>query len=98
MIVSNLRSVWSFFSQYSKYFYKSVSSVTETRYKHEEALRLLEEGKNKDTTKQMIDGINKQRLDDNLEAYGNLLQSTPAHKRDHDKYHVETTYHKGYFN
>ena len=46
----------------------------------------------------MIDGINKQRLDDNLEAYENLLQSTPAHKKDHDKYHVETTYHKGYFN
>jgi hypothetical protein len=44
----------------------------------------------------MIDGVNKERLDANLEAYGNFLQSTPAHKKDHDKYHVETTYHKDY--
>ena len=44
----------------------------------------------------MIDGVNKERLDASLEAYGNFLQSTPAHKKDHDKYHVETTYHKDY--
>jgi len=44
----------------------------------------------------MVDGVNKQRLEDNLAAYENFLQATPAHKKDHDKYHVETTYHKGF--
>ena len=78
-------------------WFKAVSSVTETRYKHEEALRLLEEGKNKDSSKQMIDELNKQRLEANLEAYGNLVQSTPSHIKDHDKRHLETTYNKDYY-
>ena len=73
-----------------------ISSETETHCKHEEALRLLEEGKNKDMSKQMIDAQNKERLDANLELYGNFNKSTPAHKAGHDKHHLETTYHKDY--
>ncbi len=44
----------------------------------------------------MIDELNKERLDAQLERYGNLTTATPSHKAGHDKFHTETTYHKDY--
>lgn len=75
------------------------SHDTETKFKHEEALRLkAEEDKADadDTVKEMVDMQNKGRLDANLDMYGNLKDSVLMHQEGHNQHHVETTYNKDY--
>jgi hypothetical protein len=78
---------------------KKLSSETETRSKHEEALRLLNEYKHLDDSRKMIDIENKSRLEATLDSYGeqrSALSSLPRHAKGHDKHHLETTYHADY--
>ena len=69
---------------------------TETRSKHEEALRLLKESRGVDSTRKMIDEDNFARLETNLNSNGNLNTSLLSHKRGHDQHHFETTYNKDF--
>lgn len=80
---------------YLPVYLKKISKETETRYKHEEALRLLEEMKNIDPKRDMVDINNKERLMENLDLNSNAL---PKHKSGHNKHHLETTYKKDFTN
>lgn len=75
------------------------SLETETRFKHEEALRLKSEedvANQLDTVKEMIDMQNKGRLDTYLNNYDNLKDSILMHQEGHNKHHLETTYNKDF--
>jgi len=71
------------------------SADTETRFMHEEALRLKKEqdlADAKDSIKEMVDENNKSRININISNYGNLTDSCLMHKKGHDQHHLETTY------
>ncbi len=73
----------------------ATSADTETRFKHEEALRLKKEqdlADERDTVKEMVDESNKARLNMNINNYGNLADSCLMHQKGHDQHHLETTY------
>lgn len=75
------------------------SLETETRFKHEEALRLKAEedvANELDTVKEMVDMQNKARLDINLNNYDNLKDSVLMHQEGYNKHHLETTYNKDF--
>lgn len=75
------------------------STETETKFKHEEALRLKEElieAERLDTVNKMVDMENKGRLDTNLDTYGNLKDSALTHKKGYNQHHLETTYNTDY--
>ncbi|RNA15264.1 hypothetical protein BpHYR1_012983 [Brachionus plicatilis] len=74
---------------------EKISDVTETRYKHEEALRLLEEMRNIDPKRDMVDMNNKDRLLENFDPNSSAL---PKHQPGHNKHHLETTYKKDFLN
>lgn len=77
----------------------ATSAETETKFKHQEALRLKQledEADRLDTVKEMVDEKNKTRLNQNLDTYGNLENSINQHKKDHDQQHLETTYNKDF--
>lgn len=75
------------------------SHDTETKYKHEEALRLKADedfADKHDTVKEMVDMHNKGRLDAQLNNYDNLKDAVLMHKEDHNQHHTETTYNKDF--
>lgn len=59
--------------------------------------RLLKESQGIDPRREMVDMLNKDRLNENIAAYqSNYNSCLPTHKKDHDQHHLETTYGKDY--
>lgn len=70
---------------------------TETFAKQQDVFRNIDDGTYVDaSSKNMVDSLNKDRLNAQIDAYNNLKQALPSHKPDHNKFHLESTYKKDY--
>jgi hypothetical protein len=63
-----------------------------------EALTLLDDNKNQDLSRQMIDVLNQDRTNLTIGSYEFTKNLIPGHSFGHDQHHLETTYHKDFIN